>query len=96
MNSSTNTALIHADTINEKLTALAGAQIAQTWYPMALAALTVWFDQGDMAAALEIDGKHIEIGGVTATAQGVLDTICDALGDDMITGGRTFDNMIFN
>lgn len=96
MSNSTNTALTHADTIHDKLIALAGVQIANTWRPLVIAALLVWFEQGDMTANLTIDGKQIEIGGVTATAQGVLDAICDALGDDVITGNSTFDRMIFN
>ena len=74
------------------LRAKAGDAIADTWKPLVIAAIDLWNLQGDMQAALIIDGKKILVGGQVATAQGVLDVIADTFGDDVLTNGQTFAN----
>jgi hypothetical protein len=91
------TATTHADHIISQLTTHTNREIATTWAPLVRAAITTWYTQQDMHAAIAIGGKRIEVGGHTISAQGVLDTIADALGDHIISQGSGFnDSAIFN
>jgi len=80
----------HAKEIDKKLRTVAGDKVADTWKPLVQEAMTTWYGQGDMQAPITVKGKKILVGGREISAQGVLDTMADALGVKAISQGRGF------
>lgn len=80
----------HAKEVDLKLRQVAGDKVADTWKPLVTEAMKTWHGQGDMQAPIKVKGKKILVGGREINSQNVLDTMADALGDEIITMGSTF------